>query len=84
MTYQVTFGGDAAAQYHDLPELAQDALLARVVRLAEAPWAEAFTLPPGDDPAMRETIFGDGHGLLSFHVDDSHQLIRIFNIVWLA
>jgi hypothetical protein len=84
VTYLVTFGGDAAAQYHDLPELAQDALLARAVRLAEAPWADAFVLPPGNDPAVREALFGDGHGLLSFYVDDNHEVVRIFNIVWIA
>jgi hypothetical protein len=40
-------------------------------------------LPPGDDPAFREAIFGQGRGLLAIHVDDAAQIIRIFNIVWL-
>jgi len=51
--------------------------------LADAPWDETAVLPPGDDPAFRETIFGDGHGLLTFHVTEGERSIRIFNIVWL-
>jgi hypothetical protein len=84
VTYRVTFGGDAASQYHDLPELAQDALIARAVRLVEAPWDDAVVLPPGHDPTLRETIFGAGRGLLAFHVDEDAELVRIFNIVWIA
>lgn len=84
MSYRVIFGGGAAIQYHDLPELGQDALVARAVRLAEAPWDDAVVLPPGDDAAFRETVFGAGRGLLAFHVNESEEIIRIFNIVWVA
>jgi hypothetical protein len=37
VSYRVSFGGAAAIQYHDLSEVGQDALIARAVRLAEAP-----------------------------------------------
>lgn len=84
MSYRVTFGGGAAIQYHDLPEFAQDAVIARAVRLVEAPWEDTVVLPPGDDPAFRETIIGAGRGLLAFYVNDSEETISIFNIVWLA
>jgi hypothetical protein len=41
-------------------------------------------LPPGNDPAIRETMFGAGYGLLSFHVDEAAKLIRIFDITWIG
>jgi hypothetical protein len=84
VSYRVTFGSGAAIQYHDLPELAQDALVARAARLAEAPWDDAVVLPPGDHPAFRETLFGAGRGLLAFHVNDTEETVSIFNIVWVA
>jgi len=37
-----------------------------------------------DDPAERQATFGDGYGLLSFHVDDAAELIRIFDIAWIG
>jgi hypothetical protein len=37
-----------------------------------------------DDPAYRQAIFGEGYGLLSFHVDDAAELIRIFDIAWIG
>jgi hypothetical protein len=40
----------------------------------------------GDDPAERQATFGEGYGygLLSFHVDDAEELIRIFGIAWIG
>jgi len=29
-------------------------------------------------------LFGEGYGLLSFHVDDAAELIRIFDIAWIG
>jgi hypothetical protein len=84
VTYRVTFGGGAAVQYHDLPELAQDALLACAVRLAEHPRDNSVVLPPGDDATFRETVFGAGRGLVAFHVNEHLDTILIFNIVWIA
>ena len=40
--------------------------------------------PPGDDPAYRQVVFGEGFGLLSFHVNDDSELIRIFDIAWIG
>jgi hypothetical protein len=31
-------------------------------------------LPPGDDPAYRQAVFGAGYGLLIFHVDDAARI----------
>ncbi len=39
---------------------------------------------PGSDPAYRQVIFGEGYGLLSFHVDHATELIRIFDIAWIS
>jgi hypothetical protein len=41
-------------------------------------------MPPGDDPAYRRTVFGGGLGLVVFHVDDSAELIRIFELLWIG
>lgn len=83
MSYRVGFAAGAALQYHTLPHEAQDALIDRVVHLVADPW-DAVVRAPGADPAFRETTFGDGHGLLGFHVDDTAKQIRIFDIVWLG
>lgn len=66
-----------------LPADAFDALLERVIDLVDSPW-DASILPAGDDPAYRMTIFGDGYGLLSFHADDTAEIIRIFDITWIG
>jgi len=84
VTYRVTFAAGAAVLFHHLPEHARDALVRRAAKLAEAPWDGTRILPPGDDPAFRGAIFGDGRGLLDFHVDDDAEVIQIFDVVWLG
>jgi hypothetical protein len=66
-----------------LPAAAFDALAERVVDLVDKPW-DASVMPPGDDPAFRMTVFGTGNGLLSFHADDTAEIIRIFDITWIS
>jgi hypothetical protein len=83
VTYRVRFEAYALVQLHGLPSGAFDALLDRVMELVEAPW-DAVVMPPGDDPAYRRTVFGSGWGLLTFHVDDSAELIRIFDLTWIG
>jgi hypothetical protein len=29
-------------------------------------------------------VFGSGWGLLTFHVDDNAELIRIFDLIWIG
>jgi hypothetical protein len=29
-------------------------------------------------------VFGAGYGLVSFHVDDAAQVVRIFDITWVG
>jgi hypothetical protein len=29
-------------------------------------------------------VFGAGWGLLTFHVDDNAELIRIFDLIWIG
>ncbi|MBO0812416.1 MAG: hypothetical protein J2P23_10275 [Microlunatus sp.] len=53
------------------------------VELAEQPW-DATVLPPGDDSNLREAIFGNGLGLIGFHVNDDDETVRIFNLVWIG
>lgn len=83
MTYRVEFDGAALVQLNGLPSAAFDALVQRVVALVEEPW-DADLMAPGDDPAERQVTFGEGYGLLSFHVDDAIELIRIFDIAWIG
>lgn len=83
MSYGVRFEGPALIQLNGLPADAFDALLGRVIDLVDSPW-DASILPAGDDPAYRMTIFGDGYGLLSFHADDTAEIIRIFDITWIG
>jgi hypothetical protein len=47
------------------------------------PW-EVVVVSPGDDRAFSEMMFGLSRGILSFHVDESVRLIRIFNVVWIG
>ena len=49
----------------------------------DAPW-HAIVMPPGDDPAYRQAVFGSGWGLLTLHVDDDAELIRIFDLIWIG
>jgi hypothetical protein len=83
VSYRAEFEGDALAELNGLPKQAFDALVERVVELVDAPW-DAAVMPPGDDPAYRRTVFGEGYGLLIFRVDDEAELIRISRIVWIG
>jgi len=83
VTYRVRFEGAALVQLNGLPRDAFDALVASMVNLVDEPW-DATVLPPGDDPAYRQTVFGDGYGLLSFHLDEAAELIRVFNVLWIG
>lgn len=83
MSYSVRFEGAALVQLNGLPEAAFDALLERVTALVDEPW-DAAVMPPGDDPAYRMAVFGDGYGLLSLYADDTAEIIRIFDITWIG
>jgi hypothetical protein len=83
VSYRVRFEGAALVQLNGLPSAAFDALLQRAVDLAKEPW-DATVMPPGKDPAYRMTVFGTGHGLLTFHADDASEIIRIFDIAWIG
>jgi hypothetical protein len=83
VTYRARFEAYALVQLHGLPSEAFDALLDRVVELVNEPW-DAVVMPPGNDPAYRQSVFGSGWGLLTFHVDDNAELIRIFDLIWIG
>lgn len=38
----------------------------------------------GGDASFRETTFDDGRGMLAFYVDESAEVIYIFNLLWVA
>jgi hypothetical protein len=83
VSYNVRFEGAALAQLNGLPGGALDALVERVTDLVDEPW-DATVMPPGDDPALRIAVFGAGYGLLTFHVDDATEIIRIFDLAWIG
>lgn len=83
VSYSVRFEGAALIQLNGLPAAAFDALVERIVDLVDEPW-DASVMPPGDDPAFRMTIFDTGNGLLSFHADDTAEMIRIFDMTWIG
>jgi hypothetical protein len=77
------FEGGALVQLNGLPKTAFDALVERVAVLIREPW-DAAVIPPGNNRAYRPTVFGGGYGLLSFRVDESGGIIRIFDILWIG
>jgi len=83
VSHLVRFEGKALVQLKGLPLAAFDAIVERVVDLVDEPW-DAVVMTRGGDPAIRQTAFGHGYGLLTFQVDDSAELIRIFDIVWVG
>jgi hypothetical protein len=83
MTYRIEFEGGALVQLNGLPSVAFDALVDRIVMLVREPW-DADLRVSADGSAHRETIFGEGLGLLSFRVNDSAELISVFDIAWIG
>lgn len=83
MSYRPEFEGSALIQLNALPKDAFDALVERVTVLVREPW-EAAVIPPANDPVYRRTVFGAGHRLLSFPVDEAAGVIRIFDILWIG
>ncbi|HEY0718715.1 MAG TPA: hypothetical protein VGD68_13945 [Streptosporangiaceae bacterium] len=57
MTHRILFERGALIQLNGFPRDAFDALVERVLELVEKPW-DATVMPPGDDPAIRQTVFG--------------------------
>ena len=83
MTYRVEFDVDTAFQFHTLPTHAREALFARAVELSAGPWDGTSPLGPTFAPAYREAVFGDGYGLLLIHIDDTDEMVRILDILWI-
>jgi hypothetical protein len=83
VTYRVRFEGHALVQLRGLP--------VEGVRRAAGPGGGAGGRAlgrgrdaVGHDPAYRQVVFGSGWGLLTFHVDDGAELIRIFDPTWIG
>lgn len=83
MSYRTTLTGRALLQFRDLignPD-AYEALIERILQLGDAPWDAWTVAAAGDEPAHRQTQFGQ-HGLLSFRADDEAEMLTIFSIIW--
>ena len=85
MSYRPRLIGRAQHQFADLIDnnTAYDAFMERIIRLVDAPWDAWPVYPDDGEPDYRETQFGE-HGLLSFRVDDTAELLIIFNILWIG
>ena len=81
MTYRVRFEAYALVQLNGLATLSMrywNECRAGIRAL------DAVVMLPGDGPAYRRTVFGSGWGLLTFHVADNTELIRIFDLTWIG
>lgn len=81
MSYRVEFHAAALAQLGGLPPEAFDALVKRTAELVNAPW-DAWILHT-DEPTFRQTMFHQ-FGLMSFHIDEQRQLVKIFDVTWVG
>ncbi|TDD59513.1 hypothetical protein E1293_46385 [Actinomadura darangshiensis] len=79
MNYRVQLHATALAQIGGLPQEAFDALVTSLAGVADRPW-DAMALY-NDQPEYRQVIFGT-YGLVSFYVDDTAEILRVFDITW--
>ncbi len=56
-----------------------DALVSALAHVSEQPW-DAMPMHAAE-PEFRQTVFG-GLGLVSFYVDDTAEILRVFDITW--
>lgn len=80
MSYHVELRGVALAKMKDFPPEALTALVARTADLVREPWDATVARPGRTD--FRQTTFGDGMGVLWFHVDEEAELIEIYDLIW--
>jgi hypothetical protein len=85
VSYRPALAGRALAQFNDLKDdqVIYDALMERIVQLADEPWDAWPVYPGGEEPEFREAQFG-AHGLLSFRVDENAEILIIFSILWIG
>jgi hypothetical protein len=83
VSYRPALTGQAMAQFQGLMrrEDVYEALMSRLLQLADAPWDAWPVQPDGGEPAFRAAQFGD-YGLLLFRVDDQAETLVIFEILW--
>jgi hypothetical protein len=79
VSYRFTLAGSVLVKMKGLPEDALDALVSRVADLVERPWDASPTLPGRTD--LRETTFG-AFGFVFFVVDDTSEMITVYDLVW--
>ncbi|MCT9930799.1 hypothetical protein N5079_11275 [Planotetraspora sp. A-T 1434] len=80
MSYRVELRGLALTKMKDFPTEALTALVARAADLVREPWDARVARPGTAD--FRQTTFGDGMGILWFHLDATAELIEIYDLIW--
>ncbi len=85
MSHRPVLTARALVQFHDLAAdpVIYDALMGRILRLADAPWDGWPVYPGGAEPGSRQAQFGE-YGLMSFRVDDEAETVIIFSIIWVG
>lgn len=83
MTYRPRLTGQALRQFQDLQAdpVVYRALMDRLLRLVEEPWDAWPVYAARGEPDVRMTQFGE-HGLLSFTVDDTTEVLIVLYILW--
>lgn len=84
MTYRVEFAATADAQLQGLPDDAFAALVDVLVKVSRDPWGQSAPERQDDDPAYRWAAYGLGLGLVSFYVDEQHQVVRVYDVTWIG
>jgi hypothetical protein len=79
VSYRVVPHASARTQLADFPSDALDALLSRLADVADQPWD---AMPVHGSPSeFRQAQFGE-HGLVSFHVNDTTEVITVYDVTW--
>jgi hypothetical protein len=80
VSYRPHLESGALRQMHGLPEHALDMLVTLLTRICDDPYDPVFSAPTGV-PRRRVADVGD-FGFIVFAVDETADLIRVFDVVW--
>lgn len=84
MTYRIEYAATADAQLLGLPDDAFVALVDALVKVSRDPVGQSAPERQDGDPAFRWVAFGNGHGLVSFYIDDQRQTVRVYDVTWIG
>jgi len=80
VSYRPHLESSALRQVHGLPEHAFDMLVTLLARICDDLYDPVFSAPTGV-PRRRVADVGD-FGFIVFAVDETADLVRVFDVVW--